>query len=142
MRLCYSTTTKYLRPPATRICLFYLIAADNVHNFYPAIADEDARICGACLKNPPPFDLTHALFPYQPPIMQLIIALKFQHQLSYAQALGEWLTQAIQQGWYRHQPLPDLIIPVPLHPRRLRERGFNQALEIARPIAAYAGSAD
>lgn len=92
-------------------------------------------ICGACLKGPTPFDFTHALFPYQPPIMQLIIQLKFQHQLSHAKAFGELLTQKIQQEWYRNRPLPDLIIPVPLHPMRLKERGFNQALEIARPIA-------
>lgn len=45
------------------------------------------------------------------------------------------MTDAIKNHWYADQPLPDLIIPIPLHSQRLHERGFNQALEIARPIA-------
>lgn len=94
--------------------------------------------CGQCLLNPPPFSATHACFAYEPPIIQLIIKLKFQHQLSYAQALGEMLIQALPT-WYAYKPLPDLIIPIPLHPRRLCERGFNQALEIAKPIAKTRG---
>lgn len=92
-------------------------------------------LCGSCLKNPPPFDLTYALFPYQPPIIQLIIALKFRGQLTIAQTMGELLAHKIHSTWYATKKLPDLLIPVPLHPKRLRERGFNQALEIARPIA-------
>jgi len=90
--------------------------------------------CGACLNNPPPFDRTYALFPYEPPITQLVINLKFQHQFSVAKAMGDLFIQKLQV-WYANQPLPDLIIPIPLHPKRLRERGYNQALEIARPIA-------
>lgn len=91
--------------------------------------------CGNCLKNPPAYDQTYALFPYQSPINHLITKLKFQHQLSHARILGELLANRIQTQWYWNKPLPDLIIPIPLHPLRLRERGFNQALEIARPIA-------
>lgn len=96
-------------------------------------------ICGACLQHSPPFDFTHALFPYQAPIIQLIIQLKFRHQLSHAQAFARFFIKAIQKQWYAKKPLPDLIIPVPLHPIRLRERGFNQALEIAKPIAKALG---
>lgn len=93
-----------------------------------------ADACGRCLTNPPPFDLTYALFPYEKPIINLIIALKFQHKLQYANVLAHCLITKIQQAWYKNQPLPDIIIPVPLHPLRLRERGFNQALEIAKPL--------
>jgi ComF family protein len=75
------------------------------------------------------------LFPYVTPVIELIIRLKFQRQLSHAQAFGELMCRAISTNWYVHKPLPELIIPVPLHRQRLRERGFNQALEIARPIA-------
>jgi ComF family protein len=60
--------------------------------------------------------------------------LKFHENLVNARLLGELMAAAIQQ-WYRNHPLPDLLIPVPLHPQRLKERGFNQALEISRPIA-------
>lgn len=66
----------------------------------------------------------------------MISSLKFQHQLVYAQTLGELLVDKIKI-WYQSQTLPQLIIPVPLHLKRLRERGFNQALEIARPIAKH-----
>lgn len=91
--------------------------------------------CGTCLTHPPAFEQTHALFPYIPPVIQLIIQLKFQYKLSHAQAFGGLLTQKIQRTWYAGKSYPDLIIPVPLHYRRLRERGFNQAVEIARPIS-------
>lgn len=58
--------------------------------------------------------------------------MKFQHALTNARLLGELLAEKIQQDWYREKSLPDVIIPIPLHKKRLRERGFNQALEIAR----------
>jgi ComF family protein len=92
-------------------------------------------LCGNCLSNPPPFDCTHALFSYQTPIINCIIGLKFQHKLSIAKLFSDLLLDKLQHAWYHQKPLPDLIIPVPLHPIRLRERGFNQALEMARPLA-------
>lgn len=91
--------------------------------------------CGYCLNQSPPFDSTHALFLYQPPITKLVLALKFSHSLVNARILGELLADAIKTDWYQCKPVPDLIIPVPLHPERLKERGFNQALELARPIS-------
>lgn len=94
-------------------------------------------LCGECLQHPPPFDYTHALFYYQPPITQLILQLKFQHQLAHAQLLGELLADKIREQWYQAKPLPQAILPIPLHTSRLKERGFNQAIEIARPIAKH-----
>ncbi len=94
-------------------------------------------LCGECLKQPRPFDATYALYLYESPITKLILALKFNHQLVYARVLGELLAMKIQTDWYQDKPLPEIIIPVPLHPKRLQERGFNQALEIARPIARH-----
>lgn len=102
--------------------------------FLPSSAADSLK-CGSCLSLPPDFNLTYTLFPYKPPINHLITRLKFQQQLIYARALGELMTERIKTTWYRDRPLPDLIIPVPLHTGRLAERGFNQALEIARPIA-------
>lgn len=92
-------------------------------------------ICGICLKNPPPVEQTYPLFHYSAPITQFMTRLKFHHQLVYAGLLGYFFCQHIENIWYQHQPLPDLIIPIPLHSQRLQTRGFNQALEIARPIA-------
>ncbi|MES2218037.1 MAG: ComF family protein [Pseudomonadota bacterium] len=91
--------------------------------------------CGSCLKKPPLVDRTHVLFIYQTPITKLLMELKFHENLVNARLFGELMTTAIQQQWYRHQALPHVLVPVPLHPQRLQERGFNQALEISRPIA-------
>ncbi len=88
--------------------------------------------CGQCVKSAPAFDLCISPYHYALPISQFITRLKFQHKLYYAQVLAELLMAKIEQ---HAEGLPDVIIPVPLHKKRLRQRGFNQALEIARPIA-------
>ena len=87
--------------------------------------------CGACQKRAPAFARTIALYHYAPPVDHFIRALKFHRQLGLARLLGEHLAQRLR----RETRLPDLILPVPLHVARLRERGYNQALEIARPVA-------
>jgi ComF family protein len=99
----------------------------------PATSSSDI-ICGECLRQPPPFDRILAIWRYQSPVDRLITMLKFNHQLVYARLLGELLAEQLQR-YYQNHVLPECIIPVPLHKQRLRERGFNQALEIARPIA-------
>ncbi|OGT65588.1 MAG: hypothetical protein A3J38_04175 [Gammaproteobacteria bacterium RIFCSPHIGHO2_12_FULL_45_9] len=90
--------------------------------------------CGQCQQQPP-YSKIFALFAYQAPITQLILQLKFHHQLVYARILGELLAAKIAQTWYQTTALPTVIIPVPLHSTRLQERGFNQAVEIARSLA-------
>lgn len=91
-------------------------------------------ICGSCLSHPKLNLNTTVLFYYQPPIDQLIIDLKFRHNLVGARVLGE-LMGGYLYTYYQNKPKPELIIPVPLHPLRLRKRGYNQALELSRPIA-------
>lgn len=87
--------------------------------------------CGACLKRPPLFDHTRALFRYAAPIDRLVLGFKYGGRLDVGRVLGQALAAAIAQD-----PTPvDAIVPVPLHRRRLRERGYNQSLELARPIA-------
>lgn len=93
--------------------------------------------CGACIRHPPPFDRTFVLFPYESPIVELISKLKFHQQLSHAVFFSSEMIERIQTTWYPKGTLPELIVPMPLHPKRLRERGFNQANEIAKPIAKY-----
>lgn len=88
--------------------------------------------CPRCLSHPPSFDRAFAPFRYQPPVDFLIRDLKFHGRLIHARLLGERFAAALTE---RDAPPPDCIIPVPLHPRRLRERGFNQALELARATA-------
>lgn len=89
--------------------------------------------CGNCLKNPPPFNKVLALFSYANPIDKFITNLKFHNRLVYAKLLGTLLANKIE-AVYSNEKLPECIIPVPLHRNRLIERGFNQAVELARPI--------
>jgi len=94
------------------------------------------QICGACQRQPPPFDHATAAFVYEFPLDRLIVGLKFQRRLHHARMLGELLAQAIQM---RAPTLPEALVPVPLHPQRLQGRGYNQALEIARPLGRALG---
>ncbi len=97
--------------------------------------------CGACLQNQPAFDATIAVANYAAPIDQLVLALKFGAQLGLAQWMADRLLDALLAAKQAQQPaqLPDLLCAVPLGERRLRERGYNQALEIARPFSRLAG---
>jgi ComF family protein len=95
---------------------------------------EDQTLCGACLNNQLTFIRTFALFHYQTPIDQLILGLKFNNRLVNARILGGLLANYLCDQ-YQSKDEPEAIIPVPLHSARLCERGYNQALEIARPIA-------
>lgn len=97
------------------------------------LADTKTISCGHCIKYPPFFDRTLALFHYRLPIDQFIIRLKFRNKLLYGKLLGELFLEKLTL--LDNKEKPDLILPVPLHKARLCERGFNQALEIARPIA-------
>lgn len=96
---------------------------------------EGQIVCGTCLNNPLlPNIRTFGLFYYKTPIKQLLLGLKFSDRLINAKILGELMANYLH---YRHldQDKPEVIIPVPLHPSRLSVRGYNQALELARPIA-------
>lgn len=93
-------------------------------------------LCGRCQRQAPFYDRTLAPFAYCAPLDHLIGRLKFHGDLAMASLLGDLLADRVLEGG---RPLPDAILPVPLHPRRLRERGFNQAVELARPLARRAG---
>ncbi len=99
-----------------------------------ALPTPGANRCGACLKQAPHFDATLAVFRYEFPLDRLIQSLKYAHRLASADFLGRALARPPTP--FR----PDLILPVPLAPARLAERGFNQALEIARPLSRALGA--
>jgi ComF family protein len=92
--------------------------------------------CADCLKSPPPLTHSEIPFGYQAPLDQLIMAFKFGRQLHMAPLLAGLMQEA--RG-YVADSKPDCLLPVPLHPRRLRERGFNQALELARHLSSHSG---
>lgn len=97
-----------------------------------ALPTARGETCGACLKQPPHFDATVACFVYAFPIDKLVQQLKFAHRLASADFFGAALLE-------RGLPVADLILPVPLSPRRLRSRGFNQSVEIARVLGRERG---
>lgn len=90
-------------------------------------------VCGQCLSDPPAFQGTTVACDYQAPLDQLVLALKFGHELALAPTLAQLLAKSVVNSVPSN--LPDYLIPVPLSRSRLAERGFNQALEIARPLA-------
>lgn len=94
------------------------------------------EICGACLRAPPHFDATVAAWEYGFPVDKLVQSLKYGHRLALAPFFADRLATALAA---RGLPPVDAIVPLPLHPHRLRERGFNQALEIARPLPRLTG---
>jgi ComF family protein len=98
---------------------------------HPLPASGDERWCGACLKRPPAFDAATALLHYHAPADYLIQRLKFSGELAIAPVLARLLAGKIAA---RTAPLPELLLPVPLHRARLHERGFNQATELARHL--------
>lgn len=89
-------------------------------------------LCGQCLQRPPPFERVLSPYLYESPMDHLIQQFKYSGRLEMARLLGQLMAQWLAP---RLDTLPEEIIPVPLHRRRLRERGFNQALELARPLA-------
>ncbi|MEE9494546.1 MAG: ComF family protein, partial [Gammaproteobacteria bacterium] len=100
------------------------------------LPETGGNICGQCQRQPPAFQHCIALLAYTYPVDQLIIRIKFSNDLVLSQTLGKLLSDRLQQTV---KQWPDLILPVPLHRKRLAERGYNQALELARPIAAITG---
>jgi ComF family protein len=92
-----------------------------------------ATLCGRCLGERPAFDATIAAFAYAFPADVLVQGLKFRSELALARLLANELYAAIHAA---SAGAVDLIVPVPLHDARLRERGYNQSMEIARGIAS------
>lgn len=91
--------------------------------------EHPAAQCGACLRREPRWDVAWVPFRYAWPLDRLEARYKFSGQLAAGRTLAEL--------WAQRAPpaKPQWIVPVPLHRRRLRERGYNQALELARVLA-------
>ncbi len=91
-------------------------------------------MCGLCQQRAPRWDAAWAPFVYGWPLSRLETRFKFHEDLAAGRALADlWARQA------RPVIMPDLIVPVPLHRSRLRQRGYNQALELAQPLARQLG---
>ncbi len=118
-RLCEACTLRYAAPHARcRRCAIGV--------------PEGVAVCGACLTLPPPFDAAIAAVDYAYPWDELVRRFKFDAALDLADPLAQRLLDAVRRS---DAPLPDWLLPVPLAAGRLRERGYNQAWELARRVA-------
>ena len=142
---CCSRAVQLALPPACALC-----GADAAHGrlcgpceaALPKLPDAACRVCalpltsgttcGECLRQPPAYDRVCAAYAYAFPIDALIHAYKYRGNLALAGVLAAQLPGPAVSS-------VDALIPMPLAPRRLRERGFNQALELARLIGRRCG---
>ncbi len=93
-----------------------------------------AKYCGECLQQSPPYHRTIALFNYDDLMARCVGLFKFHQHLVFGKIFGNLLSERLSVA-YETDVLPQCILPMPLHPQRLKSRGFNQALELAYPIA-------
>ncbi|MDR1777527.1 MAG: ComF family protein [Desulfovibrio sp.] len=97
-------------------------------------ADEHTLLCGECLDNPPPWDGISAYGLYQGAMRDVVLRLKFSGEIPLANLLGACLNRLTAV-----LTPPDALTAVPQHPRRLHQRGFNQAHEIAAALHRLTG---
>jgi ComF family protein len=101
-----------------------------------SLAPAPPEPCDTCRTQCPAFDRSLALWRYDYPLDGLIGAFKYGHQLVLARFFGEQLAQRVQQQIAAGELTPpDVVLAMPLHPRRLAERGFNQSLLIAQVLS-------
>ena len=93
-----------------------------------------AGVCGACVRMPPPFAASRAALVYGFPVDRLLPRFKFHGDLAAGRLLSQLMAEAFADA-----PRPGALVPVPLHSSRLRQRGYDQALELARPLARAFG---
>ncbi|MGB8077670.1 MAG: double zinc ribbon domain-containing protein [Gallionella sp.] len=110
-----NTALPYLKGPHCPVC---------------ALPTPAGEVCGHCLAQPPAFSRTTAVFGYAFPLDKLIHGMKDGEQLALADGFAKRLLQRIDKS-----DLPDYIIAMPLHPVKLRERGFNQSMLLAATVA-------
>ena len=116
-------------------CCLPLILAHSV-NSAPRL------ICGECLANPPSFTTTICPFNYEFPIKQIIRRIKYSKQRYWVKALCWQLSQTyLFESQNKETSKPDLLIPIPMHKSKHKQRGYNQAALIAQTLSRSSGIA-
>jgi ComF family protein len=139
--LCRQTVRVAAINPNIEVCIdCYQALPHNDNNCVrcalPLPVDIGSQIlCGRCIKKTPSYDYSCSVFRYESDIINLIHQLKFGEKISYARSIGEILLASFESNLLEKHGVPDCIIPVPIHDRRLRGRGYNQSIEIARVMA-------
>lgn len=115
---CFHSIERY-HGPACAVC-------------FEPLASEHASTCGGCLAKPPPFSRLMSYGLHEGALKRAVNLLKFHSARGMARELGALVASM-------ELPRADFIVPVPLSPRGLRERGFNQTLLIARALSRKTG---
>ncbi len=120
--------------PGKTICLPCKSELPHLNHACPTCAQPmpASHACPRCLRHPPPFQHCRAIFHYRGAIRHQIHRLKYHNDLAAAGLLGNLMADTLGG---RRPEMPECLIPVPLHPTRLRQRGYNQAVEMGRPIS-------
>lgn len=96
--------------------------------------------CGECQLDPPDFQRTYAPWRYQFPVNRLVSHYKYHQQHAFGRPLIHGFIQHLQaQGCFDRHRRPDLLVPSPMHPKKRRQRGFNQADDIAEQVSRHSG---
>jgi ComF family protein len=104
-----------------------------------ALPTPDAQRCGQCLRRAPHFDSTLAVFSFEHPVREMVLALKFGAVFAIRGVLVRGLVAVAQEADAIGELQVDCIVPMPLHRERIAERGFNQAMELARDVGRALG---
>ncbi|HFC9151421.1 TPA: ComF family protein [Legionella pneumophila] len=97
---------------------------------YP-LSDDTYLVCGHCIKKRPLFDKAYIAYRFEEPLRSLIHQFKYHNGLYLASFLKQLLLNALPQNAFK----PDCLIPVPMHPKRLKRRGFNQSVILTKLLA-------
>lgn len=144
--LCQKTVKQETHSVAIEICseCFQRLPQNKVNCSHCALPLPDDlsnnRLCGRCIKKPPVFDYAYSPLRYEDDVIRLMHQLKFGEKITYSRTFGEMLFQLLSQKLLQGDnqlglSKPDCLLPVPLHHSRLRQRGFNQSIELARVIS-------
>ncbi|MBI2785841.1 MAG: ComF family protein [Legionella longbeachae] len=100
------------------------------HCAYP-LADTQYLVCGRCIKKTPHFDRAMIQYTFEEPLRSLLHLFKYHNGLY----LGSFLCHLMMQTVRNYEKMPECLIPVPMHPQRIKLRGFNQAAILALSLA-------
>ena len=150
-RLCGTPLVNISRLPVCKECLSAVrpisgdtcsICGERLATPYTILGVQGELKCGLCRRLDPPFAKAVAYGSYEGGLRELIHMLKYEHVRPAASVLGRMLAEAISglEGSFEGEPV--VVVPVPLHARKMRQRGFNQAEMIGRAALKTANSAE
>lgn len=117
-------------------CLADLPRNDNGCHCCGSPLSSVATVCGPCSSKPQPMKRSYAPLRYAPPVDYMLQQMKFHQKLELIPLMADLIAESVSR---REGELPQVLLPVPLHHTRLKERGYNQALELAREISGRLG---